>query len=175
MKTNYISKLILVFLLINYSCKKELVPQDSPSSPLPIATENTTESSVLNPEVGVNSSQDLPQTQNPSKGLNPPHGQEGHRCDIAVGAPLNSPVVKPNLPPQAISNTPPAAVLNTTTNVVTKPGMNPPHGQAGHRCDIAVGAPLNSPQSTPAVPAILAAPTAPVIPVADSIATSPKI
>jgi hypothetical protein len=23
--------------------------------------------------------------------------------------------------------------------------MNPQHGQAGHRCDIAVGAPLNSP------------------------------
>lgn len=31
------------------------------------------------------------------------------------------------------------------TNVApTKPGMNPPHGQPGHRCDIAVGAPLNS-------------------------------
>ncbi len=24
----------------------------------------------------------------------------------------------------------------------TAPGMNPPHGQPGHRCDIAVGAPL---------------------------------
>ena len=23
-------------------------------------------------------------------GLNPPHGKPGHRCDIAVGAPLNS-------------------------------------------------------------------------------------
>ena len=26
----------------------------------------------------------------------------------------------------------------------TAAGMNPAHGQAGHRCDIAVGAPLNS-------------------------------
>jgi hypothetical protein len=26
------------------------------------------------------------------KGMNPQHGQAGHRCDIAVGAPLNSPV-----------------------------------------------------------------------------------
>lgn len=25
-----------------------------------------------------------------NKGLNPAHGQPGHRCDIAVGAPLNS-------------------------------------------------------------------------------------
>ena len=32
------------------------------------------------------------------------------------------------------------------------PGMNPPHGQPNHRCDIAVGAPLDSPpgkQPTP--------------------------
>ena len=26
----------------------------------------------------------------------------------------------------------------------TAPGMNPPHGQPGHRCEIPVGAPLNS-------------------------------
>jgi len=36
---------------------------------------------------------------------------------------------------------------NSTTAPAQKtaPGMNPPHGQPGHRCDIAVGAPLNSP------------------------------
>ena len=34
--------------------------------------------------------------------------------------------------------------------VVTKPGMNPPHGQAGHRCDLQVGAPLNSKPAPPA-------------------------
>ena len=28
-------------------------------------------------------------------GMNPPHGQPNHRCDIPVGAPLNSPAVKP--------------------------------------------------------------------------------
>jgi hypothetical protein len=32
----------------------------------------------------------------------------------------------------------------------TAPGMNPPHGQPNHRCDIAVGAPLNSKPVTPA-------------------------
>jgi len=165
MKTKYISKLILVFLLFSYSCKKELVPQESSGSALPNTTENTTGSSVINPETSVTSSQELPQAQNTSGVLNPPHGQEGHRCDIAVGAPLNSPVVKPNSQPQVTtSNTPTPAVLNSnTTKVVTKPGMNPPHGQEGHRCDISVGAPLNSPQSTPAIPAT------------DSIATSPKI
>ena len=80
-------------------------------------------------------------------GLNPEHGKPGHRCDIAVGAPLDS---KPN--PVAITNTQPGTtisspVINTTspskTNTVTT-GLNPEHGKPGHRCDIAVGAPLNS-------------------------------
>ena len=34
---------------------------------------------------------------------------------------------------------------NGSTTIVgstTPPGMNPPHGQEGHRCDVAVGAPL---------------------------------
>jgi hypothetical protein len=66
--------------------------------------------------------------------MNPPHGQPGHRCDIAVGAPLNS---KP---------TQPTATTATTNQAIQKvaPGMNPPHGEPGHRCDIAVGAPLDS-------------------------------
>lgn len=91
-------------------------------------------------------------------GINPPHGQPNHRCDIPVGAPLNSnstpkvqnnpqPVTKPiqvSQPVQLASQ--PTTQLKTTsvsnTAVVTAPGMNPPHGQEGHRCDIAVGAPL---------------------------------
>lgn len=70
-------------------------------------------------------------------GMNPPHGQPGHRCDIPVGSPLNS-------KPQTTS--PPAATVTTAapTAQATAPGMNPPHGQPGHRCDIPVGSPLNS-------------------------------
>ena len=32
----------------------------------------------------------------------------------------------------------------TQPQTQTAPGMNPPHGQPGHRCEIPVGAPLNS-------------------------------
>lgn len=95
--------------------------------------------------------------------LNPAHGQPNHRCDIAVGAPLNSPsnksaatVSQTNVQPQATQT---ITSKMSTPKVVTAEGMNPPHGEKGHRCDIAVGAPLNSkpatnaavstPQSTP--------------------------
>lgn len=66
----------------------------------------------------------VPPVQQPiqsAAGVNPPHGQPGHRCDIAVGAPLGG-----------------NSMLGNDTSV----NLNPPHGQAGHRCDIAVGAPL---------------------------------
>ncbi len=74
-------------------------------------------------------------------GMNPPHGQPNHRCDIAVGAPLSSP---PGTV-QALPNSPQQNIPAQTANTTTAPGMNPPHGQPNHRCDIAVGAPLNSP------------------------------
>ena len=98
-----------------------------------------------------------------AKGKNPAHGQPGHRCDIAVGAPLNSPPGNASKPapiaktttissnsaqPGVVSSN--GATITTTNNatpttvspVVTAPGMNPPHGQEGHDCAVAVGAPL---------------------------------
>ncbi len=89
-------------------------------------------------------------------GLNPAHGQPGHRCDIAVGAPLNSPAAAKPATTQTTQTITP--VVTPASTAKTAPGMNPAHGQPGHRCDIAVGAPLNSPatistatQATPAV------------------------
>ena len=89
--------------------------------------------------------------------LNPEHGKPGHRCDIPVGAPLSTPPQKTNAQTPAVASQPAAAQPKFTmtpagnnTNPAaapvapTAPGMNPPHGQPGHRCDIAVGQPLNS-------------------------------
>ncbi|MGG5209084.1 hypothetical protein ACQWU4_09045 [Chryseobacterium sp. MIQD13] len=86
---------------------------------------------------------------------NPPHGQPGHRCDIPVGQPLNvSPAAIQTAPGQNPNNaikidpnsmSPGKVVIdNNGKQVKTPPGMNPPHGQPGHRCDIPVGQPLNS-------------------------------
>jgi hypothetical protein len=98
----------------------------------------------------------VPNQTKTAPGMNPPHGEPGHRCDIAVGAPLNSKPAPTNTQPVAINTNPAAGQQNVTmtpvqTQTKTAPGMNPPHGEPGHRCDIAVGAPLNSKPATPAV------------------------
>ncbi len=86
-----------------------------------------------------------PQTANAK--LNPAHGQPGHRCDIAVGAPLDIKPVQTNAQQPTSITTTPQPVAQATA-----PGMNPPHGQPNHRCDIAVGAPLNSAPTQAATP-----------------------
>jgi hypothetical protein len=84
-----------------------------------------------------------------SSAPNPAHGQPGHRCDIAVGAPLNSPATIPSQPkvqqtvsssPAAVTATPSATTVPLSTDPNAK--LNPAHGQPGHDCSIAVGAPL---------------------------------
>lgn len=151
--------LLFVTSLLFISCKKELEPQDStiPSKIVPF-----TEAANTSPNQSVMPAQPL-QNQNTinqnstvstpvavAKGMNPAHGQPNHRCDIAVGAPLNSPVVpaKSNSATQQTvqqqNNTVPATIAtpNSAITTPTPEGMNPPHGQEKHRCDIAVGAPL---------------------------------
>lgn len=95
-----------------------------------------------------------------ASGLNPKHGMPGHRCDIPEGAPLNSQPASNIVPPQqaAQNNTvtgsksqsvsipqPATVVAKPAESAPVAPGMNPEHGKPGHRCDIAVGAPLNTP------------------------------
>jgi hypothetical protein len=85
-------------------------------------------------------------TPSVAAGINPAHGQPNHRCDIAVGAPLNTPV---NGSAQAqTTNAQPTQMVTTTqtggVKTITPKGINPPHGEKNHRCDIAVGAPINS-------------------------------
>ncbi|MBK0403461.1 hypothetical protein I5M27_10730 [Adhaeribacter sp. BT258] len=91
-------------------------------------------------------------------GMNPPHGQPGHRCDVEVGAPLsgapkanatannNNPVINPvpTTAPPANNTVSPVFTAPATqpTSQPTVAGMNPPHGQPGHDCAIPVGAPL---------------------------------
>ncbi|MBL7702639.1 MAG: hypothetical protein JNM14_10325 [Ferruginibacter sp.] len=105
-------------------------------------------------------------------GMNPPHGQPGHRCDISVGAPLNSKPAPPaTAQPTTVNAQPQVTMKEVPTTTKTAPGMNPPHGEPGHRCDIAVGAPLNS---KPAAPTTVTTTSAPASIAPPPLLSAPK-
>ncbi len=79
--------------------------------------------------------------------LNPPHGEPGHRCEIPVGAPLDSDPVNSNgmvqqqlIQDHAQPAAQPQPVQMPAGGQTAR--LNPPHGQPGHDCAVAVGAPL---------------------------------
>lgn len=157
MKKLLTSALLISLLVV--SCKKEETQPE-------ITTDATTESNIIIPVASPENTSVVQEVQAPESNmmmqnsnataLNPAHGQPGHRCEIPVGAPLNSApkaanVSKPtttttstnapvNVPQLGASN--PNGAQNANANPVTPPGMNPPHGQPGHTCSVAVGAPL---------------------------------
>ncbi|OSZ77774.1 hypothetical protein CAP36_15545 [Chitinophagaceae bacterium IBVUCB2] len=129
-----------------------------PTTPTVATPTISTPTSVSQPVVTqnspvVNSSKPVTATKS-AAGINPAHGQPGHRCDIAVGASLDSKPIQASIQQPATTSTPalpytPVNIQPAATTVAK--GMNPAHGQPGHRCEIAVGAPLDSKPTTPAV------------------------
>ncbi|MEO6253372.1 MAG: hypothetical protein ABIO79_08715 [Ferruginibacter sp.] len=124
-------------------------PLNSKPAPAPTTTTTAQPVALTTPQQPAVTMTQVPTTTKTAPGMNPPHGEPNHRCDIAVGAPLNSKPAPTTAQPVAMNTQQqPAAVTATQvpapTKTVTAPGMNPPHGEPNHRCDIAVGAPLNS-------------------------------
>jgi len=148
----YITSLAIASLVF-VSCKKDLEPQAStPTSELValgLAKDTSKVTSVVqNPATNPNT------VLNETGGINPAHGKPGHRCDIAVGAPLNSAATQGQAATaqqgQTVQVNPNQQNVVTTTTTTATPvkvgkGMNPSHGQPGHRCDIPVGSPLSTP------------------------------
>lgn len=180
---------LLAIAIITVSCKKDeraTYIKEEASVQQPVVAMNQTPKASLLDQAGIQPAQNNSTAAVTATGMNPPHGQPGHRCDIPVGQPLNS---KPAQSGQTPSTTPNQAQTiqidpnslqpgkfsvenGKAKNVKTAKGMNPPHGEPGHRCDIPVGQPLNSKpapqpvqqqniaQNTPA-PAPAPAPTGP--------------
>ena len=173
MNTRFITMSILGLVLT--ACQN--TPQEIPVAEDALANTELAEaqrnkSNEGNPFEQLNNSTqpNLPASQGSGVTLNPPHGQPGHRCDIAVGAPLPNdgnvvaqaqsqdhpvsqgdamPVVSGGMPQQVVQVQQPQAQQSYVGPKGEK--LNPPHGQPGHRCDIPVGAPLNSkPAAQPA-------------------------
>lgn len=169
MKNIFLGILTAGILLI--SCKKDEKPtyiKDESGVKQPIATVNNTPQPSLLNQAGIPTAAPNSPAVATAPGMNPPHGQPGHKCEIPVGQPLNgggtsAPAANPStqnitvngnsqvqIDPNAVS---PGKIMmdQNGKQVKTAPGMNPPHGQPGHRCDIPVGQPLNSkPAPTPA-------------------------
>lgn len=127
---------------LNDSKSNTTGPQPAPAIVAPVIT-----------DTNANKVQTVPSMATPAtitskpvstSGLNPAHGQPGHRCDISVGAPLDSKPVQTTIQPQATTAATPVTTLPAGVQPPAGTGLNPAHGQPNHRCDIAVGAPLNS-------------------------------
>ncbi len=183
MKMKYYAALFFATTLLMTACKKEettetttetavtTTEQATPSAATPAQPTMGTAAPVTSvmyqngsaPQQNMTATQQTTTVQSvqPAKvapGMNPAHGQAGHRCDIAVGAPLNSAPNKPmtttttqnpatitQMPAKTTTTTSSQSVpslLSAPATTVTAPGMNPPHGQEGHKCEVAVGAPL---------------------------------
>lgn len=149
---------LLISSLFLTSCKKDeetKITEETQQTAQPMSGEQWLKQRIGQPQVQPAQTQQTQQA-NPAQtapGMNPPHGQPGHKCEIPVGAPLNSqpttnqPQVTPQTAPQIVNQKPaeqPQMKINSNTGSATISGakMNPPHGQDGHRCDVAVGAPL---------------------------------
>jgi hypothetical protein len=126
-----------IFFIALGSCREQVAERDNT---LPAVQPNTVVAFPVDSPKITNTNieqQAIPAQPVATAALNPEHGQPGHRCDIAVGAPLNSPAAN-----QQAAPVPAAPVLSLPTNSSGSVTLNPPHGQPGHDCAIPVGQPL---------------------------------
>lgn len=163
--------LLLASAVVFYSCDKK---ESSAEETQEITASTSDSENVLEDTISANASAGITEVDPnsvPSRGpivtpfpaegsksngepaLNPAHGQPYHRCEIAVGAPLNN-APQQNIAPQTVVpqqnsanstiNTTPIPTFQVPANATnTKPALNPAHGQPHHRCELAVGAPLS--------------------------------
>ncbi len=99
MKSKFYLVFTLSLFLFNSSCKKEetVTPQETPEAEKPKVESATPATPAPATE---------PNTAGQPPKLNPPHGQPYHRCEIAVGAPLDGSSATPQALPTAQSTGP---------------------------------------------------------------------
>ena len=146
---------LFIFSLFILSCNSSGDTKRTPVVSTPPTTQSTnniiTPTTASQPSIEVKKDSTPPAaaskisaSQAATTALNPAHGAPGHRCDIAVGAPLSTPIqnvpgaVAPTTPPQVTVQQQPAVKPAGGNNV----RLNPAHGAPGHDCNIAVGQPL---------------------------------
>jgi hypothetical protein len=175
---------IIAISILTVSCKKDERPTyltEEAGVQQPVAMNQAPKPSLLD-QAGIKTTSGSGSAMVTAAGMNPPHGQPGHRCDIPVGQPLNSAPTQAGA--QNINVNPNGQTIQIDPNSLQKsgngnatsataPGMNPPHGQPGHRCDIPVGQPLNSKPAAASQPAQAIAQNTPA-PTPTAAPTGPK-
>src|SRR5687768_8224885 len=102
------SRILLIMLccgLMLSACDSSKSENQNTENEVPLLPDQTSVDTTVIQNPTVSSPQVQPQTQtmpapatSTSAGMNPAHGEPGHRCDIAVGAPLNSPAGDKTVP-----------------------------------------------------------------------------
>ncbi len=139
-------KILIASVTLLYSCDKAKTNVAKTEAPKSDSAVNITSETVAAP-AEVASVTNASTSGKPA--LNPEHGQPYHRCEIAVGAPIDSAptqnVAQPSTPSILNPNPVPAAATPAAPapSFGPKPAVNPAHGEPHHRCDLAVGAPLS--------------------------------
>ena len=155
MRSFLVAASLSIFLLA--SCNDSSHPDIDTSLPAATNTVAPTDANILNTmnvseinaqsaDQGIQIQQQVPQAPAEvyqTAGLNPPHGQPGHDCAIAVGAPLKGSPASNAAPTTAPTmNFPTATPSPSPASTSGGQRLNPPHGQPGHDCAVQVGAPL---------------------------------
>lgn len=157
MKSTYILLLAATFAA---ACNNSIDGSNEVKTTLPVTpptilspTDTSKKSTVVPPTVTAGTASTKPLT------LNPAHGQPGHRCDLAVGAPLSDATATSplNVPGSVTATSQPSSgqpiqnISAAKTPLLQLEGsntpqsgvrLNPAHGQPGHDCSIEVGKPL---------------------------------
>ncbi|MDD2986019.1 MAG: hypothetical protein PHR76_06480 [Flavobacterium sp.] len=108
MKMKTLLSLCVGCLFIMTACQeKETAPVAAPTA----NTETATPVAPASPQATAPETPAAPQGEAPK--LNPAHGQPFHRCDIAVGAPLDSPANTPQTAPPAPQGEAPKSFFKT--------------------------------------------------------------
>ncbi len=150
--------LLIASAAVLYSCDKKDASATQTAEVAASETttgENAEDASIANDATAVAANN--PSSPRDKPALNPEHGQPYHRCEIPVGAPIDSaPTQNPapqEMPQQSASNNSfntnpispslaPAPSSSPVQATGPKPANNPAHGEPHHRCDLEVGAPL---------------------------------
>ncbi|MGR3810828.1 hypothetical protein [Jiulongibacter sp. NS-SX5] len=134
---------------VSSNAETEASVSESPAvvNAAPVQIQKTSASTIKHPPTKLGNLMNMGVKRNTfttaSSGLNPAHGMPGHDCSIPVGAPLAS--VQAPVPTSQSVNVPATAsqpVTQPNFNVDPNVKLNPAHGQPGHDCSVAVGAPL---------------------------------